>query len=281
MATSFAATTPTRSRSPARVHTPPTPRLGGYHDNWEPYSPTRKSARISSRLANSHANNRTPSPTPHSSARISRPRHQANTSAARTAGPPSTTDMHSPPATLSPQKKRQPTSASASALRTASGSLTAQSIRDAAVALKMDSTTSAPRAGFALPTPAKTPARLNPEQTDKEVTAIARNLFGAQAQEDAPLTVKKTRTKRSVGVSRRSFEILDDEAPIEIFTDSENRVPEVDDTTENPFYGEAGITAAAAPVRRSPRHRNSAAVAKEKELVEEKLSRDDGLLYVL
>lgn len=192
--------------------------------------------------------------------------------------------MTSPPATLSPQKKRQP--AATSAPRSVSGSLTAESIRNAAAALgqsqKMDSLT-ASSAALALPTPAKTPARKHTEQSEKEVNAVARNLFGKQKETETEaeqsLSPKKTRAKRSNnGISLDSFEIHDEEAAIEIFTDSENRLPEVDASTENPFYGETGIAASAVPVRRSSRHKKSAA---EKELVEEKLKRDDGLLYVL
>lgn len=147
----------------------------------------------------------------------------------------------------------------------------------------MDSLT-ASSAALALPTPAKTPARKHTDQSAKEVNAIARNLFGKQkeihqTETEQPLSPKKTRTKRSNnGISLDSFEIHDEEASIEIFTDSENRLPEVDASTENPFYGESGIAASAAPVRRSSRHRKSAV---EKEIVEEKLKRDDGLLYVL
>lgn len=206
--------------------------------------------------------------------------------------------MTSPPATLSPQKKRQPAATSASAARSVSGSLTAESIRNAAAALgqsqKMDSLT-ASSAALALPTPAKTPARKHTEHSEKDVNAIARNLFGKQKEIETetetktvteieteieqPLSPKKNRTRRSNnGISLDSFEIHDEEAPIEIFTDSENRLPEVDASTENPFYGETGIAASAAPVRRSSRHKKSAV---EKELVEEKLKRDDGLLYVL
>lgn len=177
----------------------------------------------------------------------------------------------SPPAT-SPQKKRQPPSAS----RSVSGSLTAASIRNAAFALgqsqKMDHLSA--RAGPGLPTPAKTPARKHPEQNEKDVNAIARNLFGRQP------SPKKTRTaRRNNDISVDSFEIHDEEAPIQIFTDSENRLPQVDTSNENPFYGEAGIAASTAPVRRSSRNKKNAAV--EKEIVEEKLRRDDGLLYVL
>lgn len=181
--------------------------------------------------------------------------------------------MTSPPAT-SPQKKRQPASAS----RSVSGSLTAESIRNAAAALGQSEKMDHPhlptaRAALALPTPAKTPARKHAEQSEKDVNAIARNLFGRQQ------SPKKSRAKRSTEISLESFEIHDDETPIQIFTDSENRLPEVDGSSENPFYGEAGIAASTAPVRRSSRNKKNVAVEKEK--VEETLQREDGLLYVL
>lgn len=152
-----------------------------------------------------------------------------------------------------------------------------ESIRNAAVALgqpqhKMN--TSAPRAaqaGLALPTPAKTPARKHSDQPDKDVNAVARNLFGRQQ------SPKKTRAKRYNGISMDSFEVEQD--PIEIYTDSQDRLPEVDDSNQNPFYGDAGIAASAAPVRRSSRNKKSAVT--EKETVQENLKREDGLLYVL
>lgn len=128
------------------------------------------------------------------------------------------------------------------------------------------------RAALALPTPAKTPGRKHTEQSEKDVNAIARNLFGRQQ------SPKKSRAKRSTDIALDSFEIHDDEAPIQIYTDSENRLPQADGSTENPFYGEAGIAASTAPVRRSSRNKKSAA-AEEK--VEETLQREDGLLYVL
>lgn len=140
----------------------------------------------------------------------------------------------------------------------------------------MEPRTHLSRAALALPTPAKTPADRHSKQSEKDVTAIARNLFSKPQQSPKK---SKPKPKRGGDIALGSFEIHDDEAPIEIFTDSENRLPEVDDSTENPFYGEAGIAASTVAVRRSSRNKKNAAV--EKEIVEEKLKRDDGLLYVL
>jgi hypothetical protein len=178
--------------------------------------------------------------------------------------------MSSPPATASPQKKRLP-----AASRVSSGSLTAESIRNAASALgqsqRMDSLTSAPgQSAHILPTPAKTPARKHAEQNQQSVDAIARNLFSK------PQSPKKSRTKQ---YKFDSFEAEDDS--FQIYTDSQDRLPAPDTTEDNPFYGEAGIAASAKPVRRSSRNRKNTVGASVSEQVDEVVKRKDGMLYVL
>lgn len=275
MATTFVASTPSPG-SPASINTPPTPRLGGFDDNWEPYTPVRKSARLSSQRSSANRN-RTPSP--HLSGRTSTSRqvraspkstsdnkHQATQSTQ-----PTSSIMTSPPATASPLKKRLPASS-----RVSSGSLTAESIRNAAAALgqsqKMDSFTSAPsQSAHVMPTPAKTPARKHAEQNEKSVNAIARNLFTSKQQ-----SPKKTRTKQ---YKLDSFEAEDD--TFQIYTDSQDRLPAADVTDDNPFYGEAGIAASAKPVRRSSRNRKNIVGASVSEQVDEVVKREDGMLYVL
>lgn len=177
--------------------------------------------------------------------------------------------MTSPPATASPRKKRLP-----AASRVSSGSLTAESIRNAAAALgqsqTMGSLTSAPgQSAHVMPTPAKTPSRKHAEQNEKSVNAIARNLFSQ------PQSPKKTRTKP---YKFDSFEAEDD--TFQIYTDSQDRLPAPDVTEDNPFYGEAGIAASAKPVRRSSRNRKNIVGASASEQADEVVKRKDGMLYV-
>ncbi|ROW08426.1 hypothetical protein VMCG_03128 [Cytospora schulzeri] len=179
--------------------------------------------------------------------------------------------MTSSPATTSPQKKRL----APSDTRRVSAPLTAESIRNAAVALgqsqKMETLTTSSQAALALPTPAKTPAQKHSVQNDKNVDAIARNLFSKQQS-------PKKRTKQ---YKLDSFE-ADAEAEAEsfqIYTDSQDRVPEPDVAGDNPFYGEAGIAASARPVRRSSRNKKHVVSNGVSEL-DEVVKRDDGLLYV-
>lgn len=149
--------------------------------------------------------------------------------------------------------------------------------------MEQPASATAARASLALPTPAKTPAHKHSEQKEKDVNAVARTLFGgatstsgSSSRQQSP---KKPRAKRTNEISLDSFEIHDEEADasIEIYTDSDARLPKVDVSEENPFYGEAGIAASTAPVRRSARNKNAAV----EKVVEKTLQRDDGLLYVL
>lgn len=177
--------------------------------------------------------------------------------------------MTSSPATASPQKKRL----APSATRRVSAPLTAASIRNAAAALgqpqRMDSlATSATQAALALPTPAKTPAQKHSDQNEKNVNAIARNLFSKQH------SPKKSRAKQ---YKLDSFEA----EAFQIYTDSQDRVPEPDVAGDNPFYGEAGIAASARPVRRSLRNKKNIVGDASSERLDEVIRRDDGLLYVL
>ena len=72
----------------------------------------------------------------------------------------------------------------------------------------------------------------------------------------------------------------EEEESIEIFTDSRDKLPEIDDRTENPFYGDAQVSVPEPTKRRSKR--NKVVVPGEGvQTVDEALHREDGLVYVL
>jgi hypothetical protein len=75
-----------------------------------------------------------------------------------------------------------------------------------------------------------------------------------------------------------SFTAEDVEDPIQIFTDSKERVPQLDDTVENPFYGETAAPVQA--IRRSKRKQVSVP-GEAAQTIDEALSREDGMVYVL
>ncbi|KAH8903188.1 hypothetical protein BR93DRAFT_866259, partial [Coniochaeta sp. PMI_546] len=264
----------THSTTP-EIHTPNTPKHG-YSDNWEPYSP-RKSARLSQRNSNNNVvNQRTPSP--RASTRqaernnhLGSPRAKKNSLSNKTSA-----SMGSP---TSPQKKRMPAMDST---RRASGNLTLDSTTTAAAFLGFGAKHTESRTGRAsvagaaglLPTPAKTPQKTPSPKTKANINAVRRSLFH-QDEADVVPTPKRTRGKKHV---LDSFAADDDES-FPIFTDSRERIPEVDPNEDNPFYGPTVTTAPAAPKRRSkPQHVN---IPGEGEVaVDEAIKREDGMLIV-
>src|SRR5438876_1118206 len=82
------------------------------------------------------------------------------------------------------------------------------------------------------PTPAKTPQKHPSEKNDANINAIARNLF--PVDDDAALGGKKKKAKKYSGLSLESFTAEED--PIKIYTDSHERLPELDTSADIPFY---------------------------------------------
>ncbi|POR34444.1 Uncharacterized protein TPAR_05370 [Tolypocladium paradoxum] len=262
---SAAADSPTPPPPPG-VRTPPAPRLG-FHDSWEPYSP-RKSARISSQLAA----NRTPSP------RASQHRKQpASPRTAKTANTQNNAAMVSP--VPSPRKKPHPARESS---RQVSGALTAEGTASAAAALGLNNAktaqrapTSISRAAGMLPTPSKTPQKPPNEKTAANIQTFARNLF--VPEEEAMPSHRKRRAKKYSGVTMESFTAEEQEDPIEIFTDSQDRVPKKDQSAENPFYGDRAVPE---PSKREGKRRLVNIPGEGAQSIDDASRREDGMVYV-
>jgi hypothetical protein len=136
-----------------------------------------------------------------------------------------------------------------------------------------------------LPTPAKTPKKRQ-EQPVAGLGSTARVLFPTRPQtiEEAMPSLKRgKRGKKYTGFILNSFseDPNDDEeeGKIEIYTDSKERVPELDTGDDNPFIDRPGQVAAAEEAR-SLRRRRKANTDVSHE-VEESLGRGDGMYYVL
>ena len=279
------ATTPSPSSS---IRAPPTPRLG-YEDPWDPYSP-RKSARLAQR-----ASNRTPSPQsstrrPNRSERnqiSASPKPKKNRNSSNKNNNVNGSDNNSATSTMvspaaSPHKKRMPTAGDESS-RMASGSLTAESAANAAAALGLPGnadgrstrSTAASAAGM-LPTPAKTPQKPPTEQSKASIRAVARNLFHNDDQ--AMPSPRKTRTKKQHVLD--SFELDEADEAIQIYTDSHERIPEVDRSTDNPFYDPQPLPATEPAKRRSKRQQVTVP-GEGRVSVDDAIRREDGMLIVL
>jgi len=165
-------------------------------------------------------------------------------------------------------------------VRRVSGQLTAESTITAAhslgIAPKSSETRSTRATLMGLPTPAKTPSRKHPSaENEANIAAVARNLF--HVDDEAMPDPKKKRAKKYSGLTLDSFSAVEDEDPISIFTDSQDRVPVIDNNADNPFYGDSASTE---PKRRSKR--SKVTVPGEGRItVEEATRRKDGLVYVL
>ena len=91
---------------------------------------------------------------------------------------------------------------------------------------------------------------------------------------------KKKGRKKYKGFTLDSFEAEED-GLIPIFTDSHDRVPEVDMSANNPFYGESTI-AIGEPIKRSSKRRKVVIPHEEEEqTISDGTQREDGLVYVL
>ena len=215
-----------------------------------------------------------------------------------------------------PQKKRQPPVPGEPARRV-SGALTAESKVQAAAALGLNNSSSLDASGVAtnnklatgaagtmLPTPAKTPRKPS-VKNEAEIRAVARNLFvpftltdddrDAVEHEELEATAstdpaaifpdsKKRKPKKYTGLSLQSFTAVEVDEPIEIYTDSHERVPEIDASADNPFLGGANVVVHEPSVSEPARRGRSKKVfipGEGRQTVEEAVQREDGLVYVL
>ncbi|KAI9815313.1 MAG: hypothetical protein M1827_002793 [Pycnora praestabilis] len=285
----MATTPPPRSS----LQIPPTPLHGAKHDAYQPYS-TRRSTR-SSKIRQNRA--QTPPP------KTAGVKHFAGTStppeskkSRQTRAAP---DTFSPPSSAQASPKRRLAKTfSVGGRSTLSGAVNDHNTAVAASALNLspdepDSAVSLPRslttmsAGM-LPTPAKTPKKW-PAQPAAAVSSTARILFPSYPEtfeQAMPSPRKNGRKGRKYnGFSLESFTGVangnDEDNKIQIFTDSKDKLPELDTSEENPFYvkkDEVDVGAPAFP--KISKRRKIEKAGKRHEELEEALKRDDGMVYV-
>jgi hypothetical protein len=132
-----------------------------------------------------------------------------------------------------------------------------------------------------LPTPDKTPQKKPDEHNKVAIAAIARNLFPVRsATDEKVMPSPKKKSKKHTGFTRASF-AAEEDAPIQIYTDSHERVPVVDPSPENPFYSQ-GSTAVPEPTKRASKRRKTVTVPGEgDQSIEDLQEREDGMVYTL
>ncbi|PLN79872.1 hypothetical protein BDW42DRAFT_172014 [Aspergillus taichungensis] len=246
--------------SPSALRCPPTPRHGAGYDQYEPYS-TRYSARLASQRA-SRERNTTPPPSfpSHAHSNFKTGKKQSD-SEPETLSPPKS-------AQTSPRKKRLARDGSATIPYSLGGpaGLDADPFSsDSLHSQRLLHSHTATMTEGMLPTPAKTPRK----KPVGDLGTTARSLFPPSSSSG------RKKTKKHTGFSLDSFE---ESGPsgnqIQIYTDSRDRIPEVDQSENNPFTKKP---APSMPTTRSSRRRDGGKRDKE---VDEAIDREDGMVYV-
>lgn len=265
---------------PAQIATTPetplTPLHGAAYDRFGPRRPTRSSARIASREQHSTPDALRKSP---SDASLTTPKRSKKFTV-------TSPGLHSPQSTPKTKSARRvqvmsPPSPTAHP----SSSKLPQPSRSSLQALASSSTMIS---HGMLPTPVKTPKK----KTVSKVNATARALFqdsthapgGVGDVEPSPRRNRKS--KRYNGYSLESFSVEDEgsRGQIQIFTDSRDRVPQLDKSKSNPFVESAmdDETVSSRKITGTTKRRKVSAEARKMDSqVEEALKKDEGMVYVL
>lgn len=255
-----------------RARTPPTPLHGLAYDNYEPYSPRRsKRSTAQSNPYSSLNGERSPRPLP-----------QFNTTPPATVKKArfarATTHLSSPPSSpVSPIKRhpvhKTPRKGGSDFTRTANAVLSdsdgpSHPLHQPCI----DPVTM-------LPTPSKTPKK-------RPAAALTGRILSFQPEDPNDVMPSPRKIRKQVGrphTVATGFELYEDDASlnhadtIEIYTDANARVPEMDESEDNPFVGRRKISKR--PQRRA-RKQNAEEVERERR-IDEAVKRDEGVTYVL
>ena len=223
---------PVRQSTPPpgeRLHVPDTPRFGGYGDDYQPYSP-RKSSRLASRQTtppNRRKNERSPSSSKKAASPQSGPSPLASSRKTAIKKIHKTLPAHKP--------GRKPSGVNFH--RHSAAALEALTLPTARIDETKEMRGAATSSGNGmLITPAKTPSSPKIKtQVNPKIEAVARTLFATRSGPGNEVMPKKKGRKGHKGYTLDSFEDEEDQ-PIPIYTDSKDRVPEVDLSEDNPFY---------------------------------------------
>ncbi|KAL8897185.1 MAG: hypothetical protein Q9192_002709 [Flavoplaca navasiana] len=254
----------------AIVHTPPTPLHGARFDNNQ-HPATRKSTRQASRQSQRAIHTPPPASAPYSS---------RSRFVAEIYSPPSST--HTSPQSRATKRRRgnpiedspQPNSE-----LSPGSSFGMDPVLNPNDPLLPEQGSLNPTVGM-LPTPAKTPRKQDLRKAT-ELQSAARVLFPTRLDkvEDA-MPKKGRRGRKNVGFSLDSSgEDQESTSAIQIFTDSKDKVPELDLGEDNPFIEKPQTTISPEPTKTSGRRGRKKEV-KSNPQIEEAFNHEEGMVYV-
>lgn len=271
------------------LRTPRTPLHGARYDTYQPYS-TRKSTRHPAQ----HIQRAVQTPPPLALDLLSRP---PSTFTSRKASiSRSIPHTYSPPPSThtSPQKKLFKSVKSTNRKNSGAFNGTSSSMAASLESQDLDNTSSIQHptlnlgAGM-LPTPVKTP-RKKSMHAAPGISSAARVLFPVRpdtVEEAMPTPRKKGRRhRRNVGFSLDSSmedDDADSENKIQIYTDSKDKVPELDKSRDNPFYdqSEEDVQPEQPRKTRGSSKRKASQSAHGPAEIEEAFNHEEGMVYVL
>lgn len=271
------------------IHTPSTPLHGARYDSYQPYQ-TRKSTRHLTQQNQCTAQTPPPLSSDSESRFLSAPISKSASTghqAPDTYSPPSSTHTSPQKKQFENRKPKKPKNSSGvkdSILSTGSEQL--DPFEGLKNSLPLDPPTINIGANM-LPTPAKTPRKKSIPAS--AIVPTARVLFSVQSEnteEAIPTPRKRGRKRRRVGFLLDSS-IEDDETnsedKIQIFTDSKEKVPELDLSEENPFYDNPDHAKLhkEPPKIKSVKRRKAKLNTNDNKEVEEAFKREEGMVYVL
>ncbi|KAF2424270.1 hypothetical protein EJ08DRAFT_652506 [Tothia fuscella] len=256
---------------PGRIHTPPTPLHGPKFDSWEPYSPRRSSRVANKRTVYSHSPNDLLSIPKQRSDRACTPSNPKSSNFTRTSSqtfsPPS-----SPASPSSHNNNSRFTKRSNGVRRVSPG---AQSGSDTDIILSSSAARTEPSSADSfgmLQTPAKTPRK---RAVNGGQNGTSRVLFGRPVSIDdampSPRKARKAKLFNPLSIAEEGTEEGSSSKKIQIYTDSKDRVPALDEDASNPFLSK---NAAKPNKRQKKTHFMTDAK------MEEAVKNDEGLVYV-
>lgn len=225
---------------PERIHTPPTPLHGPQYDTWEPYSP-RRTTRAGKRAHITSSPNTTST------------KDGVTSSSPPVIAPTPKSRKRVLSRQISSQTLSPPSSPEASHRRTDN---------DQMVNLDVPIIHSAEDQ---FPTPRKTPRRQ--DHTSRNSTARILH-FRAQPDELLP-----TPRKRRVRASLDSPQTSPPSAEVQIYTDSQDRVPEMEPAEDNPFVGPRKTDSGRGSSSKSKR------MTREEAMMDEAVKNDEGIIF--
>ena len=136
-----------------------------------------------------------------------------------------------------------------------------------------------------LPTPVKTPRKKSVKDLNSKARALFQDRVDSLTETLMPTPQKSRQSRRNNGFTLQGLspEAANGQAGVEIYTDSRDRVPELDMSHENPFVDHAAptVNSPSSHFASNPQKRKLRSSRKVDQQVQDALTNEEGMVYVL